>query len=440
MKTPQRISIGLLLAIVVAVMSTGCANSSDQNKGAQGGGAGKGNEKITLTMSHFRVTKDAPDVVFRQKIADFKAAHPEVTLKEDAVAHDPYRQKLTTLGASGDLPDIFMANGSMLIDFVPKGYVGEWGSILDQNADWKNGFLNGAFDDFVFNNKTYGIPIQVQSVHAIYYNQDLFNKAGITEFPNDWAAFKDAITKLKNSGVTPIASGNKPNWPMGSTLFSTLADRVTGTDWFSGLSDGSSKFTDPEFVDALGRVKELVDIGAFNKDINSLDPDQGLALFLNKQAAMYISGAWTVAAISEGAPEDVKENTRLAILPAIGKGEARAVAGGGGWSYAINSKLDGKKRDLAVELIKSFSDAAFSKEVIEVNGLPPQKVDSFDESKLSPLAVEYFKLMDGVKYTPVYDIRLSPSLVETLYKGLQELLIGATTPDALAKRLESLHK
>jgi raffinose/stachyose/melibiose transport system substrate-binding protein len=431
----------LTIAALIILLIAGCGQTRDNNQNNNAGGAG-GEEKVTLTLNHFRVTDDAPDVLFREKIKQFKDEHPEVILKEDAVAHDPYRQKMTTLGASGSLPDIFMANGSMLLDFVPKGYVAEWDDILsqEQHKEWSGGFIEGAFDDFVINGKIYGAPIQVQSTHVVYYNQELFNQAGITEFPQEWDGFIDAIEKLKAAGLIPIASGNKPNWPFGSTVFSTLADRVTGTEWFLNLKEGKAKFTDPEFVDALTKTKQLADMGAFNKDMNSLDPDQGLALYLNKQAAMYISGAWTVTAISQNAPEDVQQNTRLALLPKIGKGEAHAVSGGGGWSYAINAKLSGKKKDLAIELIKKWTDADYSREVMEVNGMPPQKVETYDKSKLSALSVEYFELMDGVKYTPVYDIHLKPNLVETLYKGLQDLVIGQTTPEKLAQKLQDANR
>jgi len=77
--------------------------------------------------------------------------------------------------------------------------------------------------------------------------------------------------------------GNKSNVPVGSTLFSTLADRVTGTEWFGGLATGQSKFTDPVFVEALNKLKELKDIGAFNADLNSIDEGQRDPLYFNRK-------------------------------------------------------------------------------------------------------------------------------------------------------------
>jgi raffinose/stachyose/melibiose transport system substrate-binding protein len=65
-------------------------------------------------------------------------------------------------------------------------------------------------------------------------------------------------------------------------------------------------------------------------------------------------------------------------------------------------------------------------------------VKDYDQSKLSPLSVEYFKLMGDKKFSPIYDIQLSPALVEVIYKGIQDLLIGGTTPEELAKKIQSV--
>ena len=47
------------------------------------------------------------------------------------------------------------------------------------------------------------IPYQ-PNVFAFFYNQDLFDKAGITEVPKTWSEFLDVCEKLKNAGITPI--------------------------------------------------------------------------------------------------------------------------------------------------------------------------------------------------------------------------------------------
>lgn len=442
MNSKRFITVAICLIIVLVVIaSTGCA----KNTGTPGQNKNNGNlmaegEKVELTFGHFRVTQDGIDRLFIDFLEKFRAEHSDITIKEEAVAHDPYREKMTTLGASGQLPDIFMANGSMIIDLASKGYVAEWDDQIANDTSWSGAFVKGAFDDFKVNGKTYGVPVKMAAVHTVYYNKEIFKEVGITEFPQTWDSFKDAITKLNDAGYTPIGMGNRSNVPVGSTLFSTLADRVTGTDWFNGLATGESKFTDPEFIQALETMKELVDLKAFNPDINSIDEGQGESLFYNRNAAMHISGSWFLPRLVQEAPEEIVANTGIAFLPAIagGKGEARAAAGGGGWSYAINSNLTGAKKEAAIEVVKALSGIEFAKSQVELNELPAVTVTEYDESKLHPLAIAYNELLNGVTYTPVYDIRMKPALVESVYQGVQELLIGVSTPQQIAERVQSI--
>lgn len=439
----KTLAVMLLAAMVIVA---GCSQSSDnggaptpQEGGKPAGGDDQDQETINLSFGHFRVNNAGIDKLFLDTLDQYRAENPHVNLTEEAVAHDPYREKMTTLGASGELPDIFMANGSMIIDYQSKGYVMDWNDIIAEDTEWSEGFVDGAFDDFTIDGKVYGVSIKMDSVHTIYYNKEIFADAGIDEFPTTWEGFKEAIVKLKEAGYTPIGMGNRSNVPVGSTLFSTLADRVTGTEWFEGLKTGESAFTDEEFIQALEALQELVELGAFNPDINSIDEGQGESLYYNKQAAMHISGSWFLNRLLDNAPEDIIENTGFALLPAIdgGKGEAFAVAGGGGWSYAINSKLTGAEREAAIEIVKALSDADFAKAQKELGEFPARTVTDYDQSKLLPKVNEYTEFLDGVTYTPIYDIRLEPALVELVYQGVQELLIGVTEPEQIAERVQS---
>ena len=284
----RKMQMLLIVLLIASIGLIGCGKNSSTGNGDGETSA----DKITLTIGHFDV--DENGAIFRDALEEFRKAHPEVNLVEEAIPHDPYRVKMTTLGASGDLPDLFVANGSMLIDYIPKGYVGTFNEALDQDPEWKNGFLPNSFDEFTTDGKIYGVPTAMFSAHVIYYNKELFEKVGIASFPQTWEEFTAAIQKLKDSGVTPIAMGNKSNVPVGSVLFGTLADRYTGTDWFKAMKEGKAKFTDPEFVNALKALQDLAKMGAFNPDINSIDGDQASTLYYNKQAAMMVDGAWAI--------------------------------------------------------------------------------------------------------------------------------------------------
>jgi ABC-type glycerol-3-phosphate transport system substrate-binding protein len=51
-------------------------------------------------------------------------------------------------------------------------------------------------------------------------------------------------------------------------------------------SVGQAKFTDPEYAEWWSRLQELKDAECWNKDINSLDYQQGQDMFVQGKAAM----------------------------------------------------------------------------------------------------------------------------------------------------------
>jgi len=176
----------LSLVLVSALILAACGNNADNAKpspSSSGAGEGKSGEKITLTIGHTNVTDEPGAILFRDALKKFREDHPNVEIKEDGVSHDLYRSKMTTLGASGELPDVFLANGSMLIDFAPKGLVAKWDDILTQDKAWNDGFLQDAFEDFRINGNIYGVATQTLSVHLIFYNRKSSSKRASRRSP-----------------------------------------------------------------------------------------------------------------------------------------------------------------------------------------------------------------------------------------------------------------
>src|SRR3954465_15508866 len=63
-------------------------------------------EKVVLSFLH---KWPEPDNItfFENAVAAFQQAHPNVTINMDAVADDPYKAKIRTVMASGEIPDIY---------------------------------------------------------------------------------------------------------------------------------------------------------------------------------------------------------------------------------------------------------------------------------------------------------------------------------------------
>ncbi|OAB32966.1 extracellular solute-binding protein [Paenibacillus glacialis] len=428
----KRMTAMMLISSLVLV-ATACGS----NDATEGTDEAKATSKIKFMHMYDKNSSQPSHQA--ELIEQFKAANPDVTFDEEIQSHDNYETKIKTLAAANELPDVFLVKPSMVSTFVENGLLLPLNDQLDKNTAWKEGFNEGVLDPYTIDGKTYGIQMTGGPTHVIYYNKELIANAGFSEFPKTWTEFETLINKLVEQKITPIALGNKGKWVANSSYMSTLGDRFTGTEWFTSLIDNKgAKFTDPEFVQALGALKNLVTIGAFNKDMNSIDNNQQRTLYYNGKAAMFIEGNWAVTAIETSAPKEIIENTAVAVFPAIegAKGDQNSVSGGGGWAYAVNTNIDPAKLDNIQKLIQSVTDSEAAKLMLKYGDIPSSKVENIEGIELTPISKDLLKLLETTKYSPIYDTRLSPALTEAMNTILQEMMIDKYTPEQAAEVLQ----
>jgi hypothetical protein len=59
-------------------------------------------------------------------------------------------------------------------------------------------------------------------------------------------------------------------------------------------------------------------------------------------------------------------------------------------------------------------------------------------SKISPILNQFADDMDNATHPNIYPIHESPSVSEAFNKGIQSILIGEITPEALAQEVQRL--
>jgi raffinose/stachyose/melibiose transport system substrate-binding protein len=438
----------VLLVLMIMFVISGCnfantaGNTQNDTSDVTQQPSSTDEEKITLSFMHTRMrdSTNANAITLWERIDEFCAANPNITIEHEPLGADAFETKIKTLAAGNEMPDLFYVKGSMVRTFVENQLLPVLDEALENDPEWKNGFLDGIFDDFILNGKIYGIPYQLSVTSIVFYNQEIMNECGITEFPSTWSEFIAAIEKIKEKGYTPIAMGNKGKWVAESCYLSALGDRFTGTDWFNSIKDGKgAKFTEPEFIQSLYALKELADIGAFNSDFNSIDNNQARTIYYNKQAAMTFEGSWAISNIINEATEEIINATKMAIPPAVenGKGNSNAVSGGAGWAMTYNVNLTGKEKDAAIEVLKALSDKDAARICFENGGIPAGKVTDYDESKVNRLSREFMEMMKNASVVPIYDAQLDTAIIEVMNSGLQEMLINVVTPESLAEKIQA---
>lgn len=435
---------GFVSLVLLGALLAGCG-SSGSNGGEASAPAGssdsanaEGGERVSLSIWHNYSGDDLRAQTVRRLISEFQEEHPEVLLDSQPIPTDSYRQRIQTVAAARELPDVFLSySGSFTDEFQKAGLIQPITELLDGNQEWTDGFLPGAYDIFTYDGEVYSVPVAMSATSFLFYNKELFEQNGLA-VPKTWDELLAAIEAFKAKGVTPIAMGNQAPWVAQSTMFGVMADRLTGTEWFMNAKDGSgASFTDPVFVEALGYFKQLSDAGAFQEGANSLDNTQAEQYFIQGNAAMIMNGAWSISNWAASASEEALQKVGVAVFPTLpnGKGEANTITGGPGGGFVLNAEAEGRKRELAMELIYKLSSAEAQKAVAESNSMVMYDVD-IDASKVTPLFNDAFGLVKTLSFSPVYDLYLSAAGGEAVNNGLQELMLGGD-PAAVAEKIQA---
>lgn len=140
------------------------------------------------------------------------------------------------------------------------------------------------------------IPYQA-SMWGFFYNQAIFDEAGVTAVPTTWEEFLDACEKIKQAGYAPITCDDAYSIAM----FGHHVGRLVGEE---GVRDivTNGKWDDPAVQQFAKDYETLAQKGYFVDTIASnVWPTGQIADIGAGQAAMYLNGSWL--------PNEIKDTT-----------------------------------------------------------------------------------------------------------------------------------
>lgn len=232
---------------------------------------------------------------FEEAAKAFEAANPGTTIQIEVVPWDNLQQKLTTDISAGTNADLSIIGTRWLLDYVSQDVVAPLDSYI--TPEIKGRFIDTFLSPSVLNGKTYGLPIAA-SARAMYYNKDVFAKAGITEPPKTWDDFKADAAKIK--AATPDVA------PFG------LQGKEIETDvyfyyglWAMGgdiVKDGKSGLDAPAASDAAKMYKSFIDGGLTEPGVTSYAREDVQNLFKQGKVATVITAPFLSGQIKKEAP------------------------------------------------------------------------------------------------------------------------------------------
>lgn len=410
---------------VIALILSACAGGEETPDGSNGTAAEDADgEDVTLTVWSWR-TEDESE--YQRIFEKYEQQNPNVSIEFIPYVNTDYNSVLSTglTGAGG--PDVaqLRAYGG-LQPLVEADQLVPLDGKVDSLANFPDEVLEGARG--VVDEQVYGVPFGIQAIVA-FYNRGIFAEQGL-DVPQTWGDFTEVLDTLQAADITPIANGGGDDWMLPILHEGVAAARYGANGFRSAVLAGEADFTDPDYVASIGVVEELMPY--MPDDPAGVSYNDSRTLFAAEQAAIFIGGSFEVGFWESDAPGVDVGVFRVPAAP--GSPSDPVTPGWVDGSYGVNANSDNQEE--ALRLVDWMGSEEFGQMFVDeiqqlsaVPGLTPQNEVLSDIAELYEEAPSSYLLLTDFRYGDPWGTAL-------LGTGIQELMLGRTTPEEIAADLQ----
>ncbi|KGD87585.1 sugar ABC transporter substrate-binding protein [Rhizobium sp. YS-1r] len=308
---------------------------------------------------------------YKPLIEAYEKKHPNVKFEPVDLGSQDYQQMISTqlTGGSKDIDIVTVKDVPGYANLVRAGSISDLsGFMKEQKIDAAP--FGGLIEELTVDGKIYALPFR-SDFWVVYYNKDIFDKAGVPYPTNDmtWAQFDQIATKLTGGMGTNKTYG---------ALFHTWRSTVQLPGILDGkhtLVDGDYAFLKPWYERALALQKDgVVPSYASLKTSNT----HYSALFFNGTIGMLPMGTWfigtQIAKVNSG--ESKSKNWGIVKYPhpeGVPAGTTAAQISG----LAVNANSDHK--EVTLDFIKFVTGPEGAAIIASTGTIPAQRTDDVGE-------------------------------------------------------------
>lgn len=422
MKFKRILAAGVSAAAVLSMAACG------------GGGSAADDGTVEITFWHNSTTGDGK--AYWQSAADaYMEENPNVKITITAIQNEDMDGKLqTALQDPNSAPDIFMGRGGQKLYEVVEA--GQAKDLTDLLSDTVKEQMSAALESSTYDGRTYAVPQSVLP-GGLWYSKDLFAQAGITETPTTWDEFADAVQKLKDAGITPIAVGAKDAWPAAHWWY-WFALRECSVDAFTTAQE-SKDFSDSCWLRAGEDVQNLIDLDGFNEGFLTTSAQQGASssagLIANHMAAMELMGGWDPGVIRDLTPDgEALADLGYFAFPTIdgGEGDSTAIMGG------VDSMAVGEwAPDEAVDFLNFVSEKEWQEKYAEAFATIPASKEA-QGAVTDPALQQCLEAYNNASSVSIWlDTMLGQNIGNALNEGVVNMLAGEGSAEDIVKGIDA---
>lgn len=461
MERKKRILAIMLCAIMVFSLvgcggTTGPAESPSASPSQSSSNApAPSSEKVKITYSNWG---SADEMVTVQAAVDkFNSSQDRIEVTIIPIPWESYMAKLNAMATAGELPDTGIMSEAGVLQWA------EMGNLADISDMYGTG-ESKPLDSLAF--KYQGKPVAYSVANEIlllYYNKDMFDKAGIAYPPNSadkawtWDEFVATAKKLTfdKNGKTPNDAGFDKQ---GIVQYGALVENLPWQLETWAISNGGgyyskdgSKVTigDPASIEGIQKVADLY-LKDFVAPLSTGATDDSIQRsIISGTCAMGTGGQWNIGTALASA-RDEGLNYGVAVLPYM---KEKVTLCTGGPNVVFNQT---KHQAEAMEWLKWYSqeenswgliesgiwmpilekwytDEALTRKWVENPNFPP-----YDEYKSA--VVDYAKDMSITRSASWYYVNNTVDFNDLLNSILGDVWTGKTTAEeAILKNLDALN-
>jgi multiple sugar transport system substrate-binding protein len=340
----------------ITMLATACGGGGGDTGGGGGSSASGGAPSGTITVW----ARDSEQGFMPQLIDLYNKSHT-VQAKVTIIPAANFVQKLGTAASAGSGPDVSS------IDLVYAPYFASAGALEDitsmaDSLPYKSSLSPSHQRLATFEGKTYALPFTAEA-SAVYYNKDLFKKAGIAGPPTTYAEMRADAKKIRGLGSDYY--GFTFAGACGGCNVFEFAPHI----WASGgdvlSQDGKQATLDsPQVTDALQLYRDMWTDGSISSASKNDAGTQQLPLFDSGKVGMITLGAFAIPTVE-------KAKINYGVTPIPGKDGGTASFAGGD----VISVISGTKNEAGAEDFVKWATDEEAQTFLAKNGSVPVRTD-----------------------------------------------------------------
>ena len=410
----------LFLALAVAALFTGCSKKEEA-------------KEVALKWPCIWVGEDSKAPAVAALVEEFNTANAgRIKMEiEEQPNYDGYEQKIRTSIAAGVVPDIFTIKvnpstmayyeSPLLMDFKDELAKG-----------WDKDFNDGTIELSTVDGMTKSVPYEM-AVTPVWYNMDLFAKAGVSDYPKNYDEFLDAAAKLKAAGVIPTSqmTGGSNAWTS-MLWYSHFLASIGGKNVYDNMFEGDA------WVKAAEVLLTMYSDGNTSKDAVGGDAGVSGGHYLAAESAMFINGPWYIGRVKKEAA-DVYDATEVGPAPAAGSNKGAMIGFLQANLCAAASADDPAKAAAEVEFLKWMAKAENVARISKQAG--SLFAVKFDASSIDdPLQKKFIEAANDASFTIPHLSGVSPAeVISEFGQALGKMALGDATPEEFVAQLKKVY-